>query len=130
MSAAEQVVREGGTIVIAAECWDGIPAGSDYETILHSVNGVHELMDFIKKKERDLKDTWQIYFQAMIQMKCDVYLYSELEGHQVEKAHLKPTDNIEKLVLNLLKKYGKETRICVLPEGPLTIPYLTQNDNS
>ena len=128
MSAAEQVVKKGGAIIIAAECWDGVPAGSDYATILHSVKGVDELMEFIKKREMDLKDTWQVYFQAMIQMKCDVFLYSKLEGYKVEQALLKPTDNIEQLLLELVKKYGKEARICVLPEGPLTIPYLRQKE--
>ncbi len=124
MSAAEQVVMEGGSIVIAAECWDGIPAGSDYETILHSVADVTELMDFIIKHEKRLKDTWQVYFQAMIQKKADVYLFSTLEHPVVEKALLKPVDNIEVLVKELVQKYGEDTRICVLPEGPLTIPYL------
>jgi nickel-dependent lactate racemase len=124
MSAAEQVVKKGGAIIIAAECWDGVPAGSDYETILHSVGDVAELMEYIKKHEKRLKDTWQVYFQAMIQMKADVYLFSTLDDTVVEKALLNPAKNIELLVQELLKKYGEETRICVLPEGPLTIPYL------
>jgi len=51
MSAAAQIVKEGGYIIIAAECWDGIPAGSDYETILKSVNSVDGLMEFITGKE-------------------------------------------------------------------------------
>lgn len=124
MSAAEQVVKEGGTIIIAAECWDGIPSGSDYETILKSVADVPALMEFIKAHESELQDTWQVYFQAMIQMKADVYLYSTLDDPVVEKALLTPAKNIELLVQELLKKYGEENRICVLPEGPLTIPYL------
>jgi len=124
MSAAEQIVKEGGTIIVAAECWDGVPEGSDYETILHSVNSVDELMGFIKKNENSLKDTWQIYFQAMIQQKADVFLYSTLENETVENALLKPTRNIDRLVEELSDKYGPHTRICVLPEGPQTIPYL------
>ncbi|MCK4751449.1 MAG: nickel-dependent lactate racemase [Bacteroidales bacterium] len=124
MSAAEQVVKKGGSIITVAECWDGVPAGSDYETILHSVSEVEELMEFIRAKERQLKDTWQVFFQAMIQMKSDVYLYSTLDNKTVERALLKPINNLDQLVLELVKKYGRETRICVLPEGPQAIPYL------
>jgi nickel-dependent lactate racemase len=124
MSAAEQIVREGGSIVIAAECWDGIPASSDYETILQSVGNVNELMAFIKLHEKSLKDTWQVYFQAMIQQKAEVYLYSSLDDHTVQSALLKPTANINQLVQDLVAKYGKYCRICVLPEGPHTIPYV------
>ena len=124
MSAAERVVREGGSIVLAAECWDGIPAGSDYECILTSVNSVPELMGFIKAHEPDLKDTWQVFFQAMIQMKAEVYLYSGLDPETVQRTHLKPVEDMNQLVLTLIEKYGPGTRICVLPEGPHTIPYL------
>ncbi len=124
MSAAEQVVKKGGSIIIAAECWDGIPEGSDYETILKSASRSDELMAFIKKNEGTLKDTWQVYFQAMIQQKSDVYLYSTLEAHVVKSALLAPVDHIEQLVHELVSKYGPDTRICVLPEGPQTIPYL------
>jgi nickel-dependent lactate racemase len=124
MSAAEQVVKKGGSIIVAAECWDGIPEGSDYETILHKSGGIDQLMSFIKKNESRLKDTWQVYFQAMIQQKSDVYLYSTLEAHVVKSALLTPVDQIEQLVHKLVSKYGPGTRICVLPEGPQTIPYL------
>ena len=52
MSAAAQVVKDGGTIIIAAECWDGIPSNSDYETILTSVDSANSLMDYIKKMRK------------------------------------------------------------------------------
>jgi nickel-dependent lactate racemase len=124
MSAAERVVKKGGTIILAAECWDGIPAGSDYETILTSVDSVQELMGFIKNHEPDLKDTWQVFFQAMIQMKADVYLYSGLDPETVKSTHLKPVEDMNQLIVYLVEKYGPTTRICILPEGPRTIPYL------
>jgi nickel-dependent lactate racemase len=124
MSAAEQVVKEGGAIVVVAECWDGIPEGSDYETILKSAGEPDELMAYIKKNEATLKDTWQIYFQAMVQLKADVYLYSKLDPKKVKSTHLEPVSNIDRLILDLVSRYGPNTRICILPEGPQTIPYL------
>jgi len=126
MSAAERIIREGGTIIMAAECWDGIPGNSDYETILQSVDSIPGLMSFIKKHEAELRDTWQVYFQAMIQMKSDVWLYSKLDEETVRSTHLKHVNNISRLVGELVKKYGPDCRICVLPEGPHTIPYLTK----
>lgn len=127
MSAAEQVIKPGGAIIIAAECWDGIPAGSDYETILTSAGSIENLMQYIIDHEMELKDTWQVYFQAKIQSKADVYLYSSLEENIVKKALFNPVRNIDNLVLELIEKYGPDARICVLPEGPQTIPYLTQS---
>jgi len=124
MSAAERIVKKGGSIIMAAECWDGTPSGSDYETILKSVNSEKELMDFIQVHEKSLQDTWQVYFQAMIQMKADVYLYSSLKKEHVEAAHLRPVEDMTSLISKLAEKYGPGCRICVLPEGPHTIPYI------
>ena len=125
MSAAERIVKEGGSIIVAAQCWDGIPAGSDYETILSSVGQVESLMAYIREHEAELQDTWQVYFQAMIQQKAKVYLYSELDPDTVRSAHLEPVGDMDQLILELLEEHGPGTRICVLPQGPHTIPYLT-----
>jgi hypothetical protein len=57
-------------------------------------------------------------------MKAEVYLYSGLDPETVLSAHLKPVEDMNQLILELVEKYGPDTRICVLPEGPHTIPYL------
>ncbi len=124
MSAAERVVKKGGAILIAAECWDGIPQGSDYEKILSSVQHQDDLMPFIKNHETEFRDTWQVYFQAMIQEKADVYLYSTLEEETVRKCLFNPVNDIDELLKELVKVYGEDSRICVLPMGPWTIPYI------
>jgi lactate racemase len=125
MSAAAQIVKPGGTIIMAAECWDGIPSNSDYETILTSVKSVSELMEFIKKNEDTLKDTWQIYYQALIQLKAEVYIFSDkLDDVTIKRSLFKPVKNISKLVDDLVKQIGPSAKICILPEGPQTIPYL------
>lgn len=130
MSAAAEIIREGGSIIMAAECWDGIPAGSDYETILRSVGSVDSLMQFIVKNEDHLKDTWQIFFQAMVQKKAEVYMFSDKLSHdQIKLALLNPVNDIASLISELVKKKGNRAMICVLPEGPLTMPYLSvEND--
>jgi len=125
MSAAAQIVKEGGHIIIAAECWDGIPSNSDYERILTSVNGPDDLMRYVKENEILLNDTWQIYFQAMIQKKANVWLFSDkLDEKTIKRALFNPVKDIGALINELVKKIGPETKICVLPEGPQTIPYL------
>jgi nickel-dependent lactate racemase len=130
MSAAAQIVKPGGSIIMVAECWDGTPADSDYEKILISVRSPSDLMEYIKKNETTLKDTWQIYFQALIQLKADVYLFSDqLDDETVRKALFNPVKNISSLTDNLVKKIGPQADICILPEGPQTIPYLKTENN-
>ena len=87
-------------------------------------------MEYIKKNETSLKDTWQIYFQALIQLKANVYLFSDkLNDNTIRRALFNPVKNISSLVDELLEKIGPQADICILPEGPQTIPYLKTGDN-
>jgi lactate racemase len=125
MSAAAQIVRQGGVIITAAECWDGIPSGSDYERILSSADSIDELSDYIRKHENTLQDTWQVFFQVIIQQRAKVYLFTDkLEDSVVSRTLLHPVSDPESLIEELVGLTGNGTRICILPEGPQTIPYI------
>ncbi len=125
MSTAAQIIKPGGHIIIAAECWDGIPQGSDYEAILSAANSPEALMKYIMSKEAILKDTWQVYCQALVQRRANVYLYSDkLDKKTIKKALLNPVDNISTLTDELVRKTNSKASICIMPEGPQTIPYL------
>jgi nickel-dependent lactate racemase len=125
MSAAMQVVKRGGDILIAAECWDGIPKNTDFERMLTAVDNIEDLYDYVVKNEKDFQDTWQIFYEVLIQRWANVYLYSdELDDETIKKALFSPVHNPETLIREILAKHGRDARICVLPEGPLTIPYI------
>jgi hypothetical protein len=54
-----------------------------------------------------------------------VYFYTHnLSDEQVKDALLRPCRDIEATIAELLQKYGPGATICVLPEGPQTIPYI------
>lgn len=125
MSAAARVVRPGGAILCAAECSDGIPDHGEYGRILASAGSPSELLERISAPGYSRHDQWQVQIQAQIQLKARVYLKaSGLDPHQIRAAHLNPVDGIEETVEELLGEYGEKARICVLPEGPQTIPYV------
>jgi nickel-dependent lactate racemase len=125
MSAAAQVVREGGTIIIAADCWDGIPDHGLYGQLLREADSPQTLFDTICAPGFLKQDQWQAQIQAQIQLKADVYVCTgNLTDEQIQTALLKPSHSIEATVTELLNKYGPQAKICVLPEGPQTIPYL------
>jgi nickel-dependent lactate racemase len=125
MSAAAQVVRQGGAIVIATECWDGIPEHGLYGQLLHAAHSPQELLEKICAPGFLEQDQWEAHVQALIQLKADVYVYSEnLTDAQIRDALLLPCHRIEDTLVELLVKYGPQASICVLPEGPQTIPYI------
>jgi nickel-dependent lactate racemase len=125
MSAASQVVKEGGSIIIAADCWDGIPDHGEYAQLLLEAKSLEALLETIRAPGFQRQDMWEAQIQALICLKADVYLYSHnLSDEQIEGALLRPCRDIEATVAELLRKYGRRATICVLPEGPQTIPYI------
>jgi nickel-dependent lactate racemase len=125
MSAAEQVVREGGAIIIAAACSDGIPDHGLYGKLLREADSPSALFHSIIHNAETRQDQWQAQIQARIQLRAVVYVYSDnLTDAQIQAALLRPCRNIAATIEQLREKYGHDARIGIIPEGPQTIPYL------
>lgn len=126
MSAAHKIVKEGGSIIIASECSDGLPDHGNYSKIFDMADSPQEILDMINDPSFKVFDQWQVQKQAVVQVWADVYVYSKLTDEQVESAMLKATRDIEKTLEELKGKYGENMSIAVLPLGPLTIPYVEE----
>jgi nickel-dependent lactate racemase len=124
MSAAAQIVRQGGDILIAAECWDGIPDYGEYARLLREAASPQALYQQIMTPGFRCQDQWQVQIQAKIQMKARVFVYADgLTEQQMQAAMVIPCRSIEKALAEILA--GKpDARIAILPEGPQTVPYL------
>jgi len=127
MSAAAQIVREGGAIIIASECWDGIPDHGLFGQLLRESATPEELLSRINQPGFSKQDQWQAQVLGMVLLKAEVYVHSDyLSEDQLKQAMLQPALSIEETIRVLLDRYGKQARICILPEGPVTIPYIRQ----
>ena len=125
MSAAARVVRQGGAIVVAADCWDGIPEHGLYGDLLRASGTPQKLLESLNTPGFLKQDQWQAQIQAQIQLKADVYVYSShLSEKQIRSAMLLPAPSIESVMYDLVDKYGPAASICILPEGPQTVPYI------
>ncbi len=128
LSAAEQIVRQGGAIIIAAECSDGIPDHGLFGKMLHEARTPRELYDRIMALPEPQQDQWSAQIQARVQLKANVYLYSDsFTDEQIQRALLTPCRNIPATLATLRADLGPGARICVLPEGPQTVPYVVPN---
>jgi nickel-dependent lactate racemase len=125
ISAAAQIVKEGGSIIMAADCWDGIPEHGEYAELLRKANGPEHLLQTIRSPGFSVQDMWQAQIQAHILQKADVYFYSRnLSDQQITGAMFQPCHNIEATIDMLLREHGREASICILPDGPQSIPYI------
>ena len=128
MSAAAQIVREGGSIIAAAACGDGIPEHGEYAQILREADSLEALLATLRAPGFQRQDMWEAQVQALICLKADVYVHSDgLSDEQIVEALLIPCRDIEATVASLWQKYGPASTIGVLPEGPQTIPYVKRD---
>ncbi len=124
MSAAAQIVEEGGLILVAAECADGFPDHGNYRKLLFQYPDPDTLLDAIQQPDFSVFDQWQVQLQALICKKARVAIKCELDAKDIVKAHLIPVDSIEDALRAELERIGGEARVAMLPEGPVTVPYL------
>jgi len=125
MRAADQIVRPGGAIVIATRCSDGIPEHGLYGRILRGSRDPRELLEKISAPGFLEQDQWQAHIQALVQRKASVYVRSDgLTDDEIRAALLLPSRRVEDTIAELLVRYGPGASVCVMPEGPQTIPYV------
>lgn len=125
MSAAAQVVKDGGAIIVAAECRDGLPSHGHYGHLLQLRETPDALLDLIESPGFSMPDQWQVQIQAQIQKRARVYVKSDyLTDEELRRAKLIPCRSIEETLAGLLVEYGPDATICVLPAGPETIPFV------
>jgi nickel-dependent lactate racemase len=124
MSAGARIIKPGGTLILAAECREGVPADSPLDKLLRSAGSPEEILAALATPGFVRPEQWQAQIQALVQRKARVLIYSTLPDKVVRACHLTACDDISTEVKKCLEALGPEARVAVLPQGPLTIPYL------
>lgn len=124
MSAAAQVVAQGGYIATASRCNDGFPEHGNFRKLLFDHASPRALLDTIEAPGFSLFDQWEAQLLALVRLKARVSLLSELPPADVRRAFLEPIEDVGAAVARELARIGRDAPVAVLPEGPQTIPYV------
>ena len=125
LSAAARVIKAGGSIVIAGECRDGIPAHGSYARSAR-LRGLGRGTPDDDQLAR-LRHAGSV---AGANPGADSHESGRLHegrrrGHdQLRAAHLQPVDDVGEAVTCALRRAGAGATLCVLPQGPRTIPFV------
>lgn len=124
MSAGARILKKGGLLILACECREGIPDGSPLDALFRGARSPEEILAMLSTPGFSRPEQWQAQIQALIQRRADVLLYSSLPEEMARRAFLKLCPDISAAVAQRLRELGTDARVAVLPQGPLTIPYL------
>jgi len=124
LSAGARIVTTGGTLILACECREGIPSNSPLDHLLRSASSPEAILTMLATPGFVRPEQWQAQIQALVQRRANVLLYSSLSDELTRVAFLTPCRDIGATVRERLDALGPSARVAVLPQGPLTIPYL------
>ncbi len=119
MAAAERVVTDGGIIVMAAACTDGVPDSGAFARILGDASSPGQLLRPDGPSELD---RWQAQVLGRVLSRSEVWMYSEgLSDRAVASGLMVPVHDLGAAVTDALDRRGPGARLCVLPQGPLIV---------
>jgi nickel-dependent lactate racemase len=124
MTAGARILKPGGTLIIAAECREGTPPGSPHDQLLRSCASPEDILQKLATPGFVRPEQWCPQIQALVQRNARVQIYSSLPDDVIRAAHLAPCHDIAAAVQESLRASRNGARVAVLPQGPLTIPYL------
>ena len=124
MSAAAQIVSNDGLILGAAECGDGFPDHGSFKKFLFDHSSPQAMLDTINQAPTPIEDQWQVQLLALILVRSRVGVYSRIAADEIRRAHLEPVADVARRIEQELARIGRDQPIAVMPEGPMTIPYL------
>jgi nickel-dependent lactate racemase len=123
MHAAMQVVEQDGLIVAASRCNDGFPGHGNFKRLLFEHSTPRALLETITSPGFSVYDQWEAQLLAIIALRARIGLKSELAPDDVRRAYMEPVEDVGARVAAELRSRG-DVPVAVLPEGPMTIPYL------
>jgi len=124
LSAGARILKPGGTLILASECREGVPAGTPLDKLLHANPEPAKLLSKLTSSADTFPEQWQAQILAQIQLKHRVLIHSSIPAETLAELNLTSCPDISAEVGKCLNQLGPQAKVGVLPYGPVTIPYL------
>lgn len=121
LTGALPIVKEGGTIVMAASLSEGI-GSPEFESLFDDNPSLEVFVDRILGKEYFVMDQWQLEELAKVRRKANVKLVSDgLPASTINRLFVESAESVEMAVAECLEQYGPDAKIAVIPKGPYVL---------
>ncbi|MDR3111078.1 MAG: nickel-dependent lactate racemase [Planctomycetaceae bacterium] len=125
---AAEILKPGGTIVIASECSEGV-GSKEFEEIAGKFPSLDEFMEAITTEEFFSVDQWQVEELAKALRRGKVKVVTQgVLPEVLQQYFVEPAETVEEAVKEAMKKYGAEAKIVVIPDGPYVLAELPESE--
>ncbi len=118
LTAALPVVKKGGTIIIAAECLEGI-GGREFTRLVYDSPDLEKFMSDIFRDDYFIIDQWQLQEFARVVRRAEAILVSHgLTEAQKKSMHISWKRSVEDALKTAFERHGGNSKVAVIPKGP------------
>lgn len=118
VTAALPIVKLGGTIILAAECAEGL-GSPEFSQLVRETSDLQEFMNRIWRDDFFVIDQWQLEELAKACRKAEVYLFSEgIPATDQANMPVVAIDSVAQGLRRAQRRHGKNATIAVIPKGP------------
>ena len=122
---AAVVAKKGGSIIVAAECRDGVGHAA-FSSLMQSCGTQEELFRKMSVSP-SMIDKWQAQILARTLVRNKVILVSEgVDKETAENMFLYHADTMEEALKLAFEMQGEDASVSIMPEGPVVIPVVEQ----
>jgi len=119
MENASSAVKNGGIIIVAGECKDGLGEGK-FAQALNGKLSPQELIEELKKNF--ILGRHKASRVAKIHLDSEIYLVSNLPNEIKKKLFIKNFNSLEEAFSEAIKVQGENVKVLVIPYGGSTLP--------
>ena len=121
MVAAADIVKLGGTVILAASMSEGI-GSPEFTRLFDEMPSLEVFMDRIQNTDYFVPDQWQLEELAKACRKAKVKVVTDgLPPETLARLFVEPAPSIEAAVSDALAEYGLEATIAAIPKGPYVL---------
>ncbi len=121
LTAALNIVRRGGTIILTAALTEGI-GSDDFQELLRATRGNDDFMARIAAPGFFRIDQWMVQHLCQVLRKAEVVVVTDgLEPDAVRGLLVTPAATVDAALQRALARYGPQAHIAVLPQGPYVL---------
>jgi nickel-dependent lactate racemase len=121
LTGALPVVKQGGTIILAASLSEGI-GSPEFQSVFRENANLEVFVERIMGKEYFVMDQWQVEELAKVCRKAKVKIVSDgLPAEELNKLFVESAPSVEQALADSLEEYGPDAKVAVIPKGPYVL---------
>jgi len=121
MTGALPIVKQGGTIILAASLAEGI-GSPQFQELFQEHENLEVFVERILGKDYFKMDQWQLEELAKVCRKAKVKIVSDgLPPETIRGLFVESAPSVEQAVADSLAEYGEKATMAVIPKGPYVL---------